>query len=134
MSDFHGIFYWNELNTRAPEDAAKLYAELFGWTVEAMPMEDGSRYHVAMKDSQPVAGIFDMRPHDFLDGVPDHWFSYIAHDDVDAAVEAVVAKGGSVQRAPFDVPGTGRIAIVQDPVGAMVGLMTPEPMDEQQAP
>lgn len=124
----HGTFIWNELNTRAPEEAVKHYAALLGWDFEAVPMEDGATYYVAMQGQQPVAGIFDMRTLSFLEGVPDHWFSYIAHRDVDAAVADFEKAGGSVRRAPFDVPGTGRIAIVVDPVGAPVGLMTPEPM------
>ena len=124
----HGKFIWNELNTRSPDDAVKHYSQLLGWTFETVPMEDGSNYHVAMLGQEPVAGIFDMRSLSFLDGVPDHWFSYIAHDDVDQAVADFEKAGGTVRRPPFDVPGTGRIAIVVDPVGAPVGLMTPEPM------
>lgn len=126
MSDHHATFCWNELNTRNPEAAVKHYGALLGWQFQASPMMDGSTYHVAMKGDQFVAGIFDMRALDMLDGVPDHWFSYIAHDDVDQAVKDFTAAGGSVRRAPFDVPGTGRFAIVVDPVGAVVGLMTPE--------
>lgn len=126
MSDHHATFCWNELNTRDPEGAVKHYGALLGWSFQSAPMQDGSTYHIAMKGDQMVAGIFDMRPVAILDGIPDHWFSYIAHDDVDAAVEEFVAAGGSIRRPPFDVPGTGRIAIVGDPIGAMVGLMTPE--------
>lgn len=129
MTQPHGIFYWNELNTTKPEEAAKHYAALLGWHIETMPMGDGTDYHVAMLDGQPVAGIFDMRQHEDMKGMPEHWFSYIAVDDVDVSVEAFVAAGGAIKRPPFDVPGTGRIAILTDPVGAAVGLMTPEPMD-----
>ena len=31
-------------------------------------------------------------------------------------------------REPFDVPGTGRIAILKEPGGAAIGWMTPAPM------
>ena len=37
----------------------------------------------------------------------------------------VQAAGGAVLRAPFDVPGVGRICIITDPGGARLGLMTP---------
>lgn len=126
--DGHATFCWNELNTNAPEEAAKHYAALLGWQIMDVPMESGEVYRLAMQGDVPVAGIFDMRTQEFLKGVPDHWFSYIAVENVDKSVEAFVAAGGSVRRAPFDVAGTGRIAIVVDPVGAVVGLMTPEPM------
>ena len=58
-------------------------------------------------------------------GTPAHWFSYIAVDDVDASCAAVKAGGGQVTGEPFDVEGVGRIAMVQDPNGGMVGIMTP---------
>ncbi|THH37245.1 VOC family protein [Aliishimia ponticola] len=128
MSQLHGTFCWNELNTRDPDGAAHHYASLMGWQIETAPMADGSNYHVAMRGDTPVAGIFDMRPHAFMNGMPDHWFSYIAHDDVDRAVTDFEAAGGAVRRPAFDVPGTGRIAIVVDPIGAVIGLMTPGTM------
>ena len=45
--------------------------------------------------------------------------------DVDAAVAETTALGGEIRRPPFDMPGIGRIAIVADPTGAVMGLMTP---------
>ncbi|WP_299791502.1 hypothetical protein [uncultured Marivita sp.] len=44
--------------------------------------------------------------------------------DVDAEVAKTEQMGGEIMRDPFDVPGIGRIAIVKDPAGAMVGLIT----------
>jgi len=58
---------------------------------------------------------------------PSHWLSYIAVDDVDTRVASVAGAGGTVVRAPWDVAGVGRIALVQDPSGAMIGWMTPSP-------
>ena len=42
---------------------------------------------------------------------------------MDAAVAKVAGAGGKVLQEPFDVEGVGRIAIVADPDGAVVGLM-----------
>ncbi len=55
--------------------------------------------------------------------MPEHWFTYIAVDDVDSRVAKVEAAGGMVIRPPFDVPGVGRIAIVKDKGGAVCGWM-----------
>ena len=35
------------------------------------------------------------------------------------------AAGGEIRRPPFDIPGIGRIAMIADPTGAALGLMTP---------
>ena len=124
MSETHGKIWWSELMTRDAEGACAYYAATCGWTFDRMPMQ-GSVYHVAMAQGQPVAGIIDMTGMPGMDALPPHWFTYIAVDDVDAATQATEAAGGTVIRAPFEVEGVGRIAILTDPTGAAVGLMTP---------
>ena len=123
----HGHIHWNELNTWNAEQAKGFYAATLGWTCERFPMADGGDYTVCMMDGEPVAGIFEMRKELGMEGLPDHWFTYIAVDDVDTCIEGVAAAGGTIRREPFDVPGVGRIAIVQDAVGAVVGWLTPAP-------
>jgi predicted enzyme related to lactoylglutathione lyase len=44
--------------------------------------------------------------------------------DVHAEVEKTQRTGGEILADLFDVPGTGRIAIVRYPTGAMVGVIT----------
>ncbi|MEM8787802.1 MAG: VOC family protein [Pseudomonadota bacterium] len=127
MSENHGRIRWSELMTRDPEAATAYHTKVCGWAFEAMEMEDGQTYHIASTpDGMPAAGVMDMRPMEHLAQVPPHWFTYIAVDDVDAAVAETAAAGGRVQRAPWDVPGVGRIAILADPTGAVMGLMTPQ--------
>ena len=71
-----------------------------------------------------LGGIMGMAP-GLPPGVPPHWTSYLAVDDVDAGVASLRKLGGHVIREPWDVPGVGRIAIVTDPQGAVLGLITP---------
>ncbi len=119
----HAHFYWNELNTRDPQGAMAFYGETLGWTFDAMP--DGDLTYWICKDGDtPVGGIFDMSREGF-DGLPPHWFAYVAVEDIDACVEKITKAGGRLKRPPFDVPGAGRIAIVEDPNGAVLGWMTP---------
>jgi predicted enzyme related to lactoylglutathione lyase len=61
--------------------------------------------------------------------MPPHWMTYVAVDDVDGAVRTTREAGGTVHREPFDVEGVGRIAIIADPTGAVLGIMTPVPME-----
>ncbi len=127
MSDTHGMVWWTELMTRDVEGAIGYYGDVCGWTFDTMEMMDGlGTYHLAKKGGQPVAGIMDMSSMTHLEGVPAHWFSYFAVDDLDAAMAATKSAGGKVLRDPFEVPGTGRIVILQDPTGAAMGMMTPE--------
>ena len=47
---------------------------------------------------------------------------YITVDDLEAAVAAAEANGGSVITPPGDVPGQGRYAAVRDSEGSEIGL------------
>lgn len=129
MSLTHGVIWWSELMTRDVPGALKYYGDVCGWVFDAMPME-GMTYQIAVAHGRPVAGIMDMAAVDGMAGVPAHWFTYIAVADVAAASAATVKGGGEVVRPAFDVPDVGRICIVRDPTGAVVGLMTPAfPLD-----
>lgn len=124
MSKPHGTVHWSELMTRDVAGAKAFYTALCGWEFEVMPMEDGE-YHLAMQDGVPVAGIMDMTGMPGMDEVPPNWGTYLAVADVDAAVEMARGSGGAVLQEPFDVPDTGRIAMLSDPTGAAIGIMTP---------
>lgn len=121
----HGAFMWNELMTNDVEKAKSFYRATIGWETEEMKMPSGS-YWIAKADGKMVGGMMNMTgvtpP-----GTPPHWFAYIEVDDVDARVKKIAANGGKLIREPFDIPDVGRIAIVADATGAMVGWMTPKP-------
>jgi uncharacterized protein len=53
------------------------------------------------------------------------WLTYIQVANVDAAALKAVELGGKLLEPPTDVPNTGRIAIIEDPEGVHVGLITP---------
>ncbi len=124
MSDTHGKVFWTELMTPDVEAAKAYYAKICGWSYMSMPMPDGGDYTLGMLGETPMAGIMAIQ-----DGEDPDWMSYFAVDDLNAAVAATEAAGGTVLRPPFEIPGTGRIALLVDPTGARLGLMTPEPMD-----
>ncbi len=125
MSDTHGAVWWTELNTRDIDKALAYYKATLGWDFDTMKLDNGEDYHIAMLDGRAIAGLLDISNSEFHKGMAAHWCSYFAVDDVDAIMRTTVAAGGSVRRAPFDVPGIGRIAILVDPSGAVMGMMTP---------
>ena len=124
MSDLHGTVHWNELMTADVEAAKAYYSTMCGWTFDSMPMPEGT-YHVAKKGDQMICGMMDLADMGDQAQMPPHWLMYLAVDDVDAATKATEEAGGQVYRAPWDVPGVGRIAIIADPTGAGLGIMTP---------
>jgi predicted enzyme related to lactoylglutathione lyase len=124
MAWTHGNFYWNELLTKDVERAKRFYADTIGWTYEAMPMQDGVSYWVAMHGGKPVAGLFPTDRPEYKQ-LPEAWMSYLAVDDVDARVKKATAAGARLMKPVFDVPKVGRIAILTEPGGAGVGWMTP---------
>lgn len=119
----HGTFCWNELLTRDADKAKKFYRSAIGWKFDAMKMPGGT-YWVAKVGDKPVGGVMTMSGAKFK-GVPEHWMSYLAVDDVDARVKKAKKGGAKIMHAPFDVPGVGRIAILRQPGGAVLGWMTP---------
>ena len=118
----HGTFYWNELATTDVDGAKAFYSEVIGWKFDEMPMEGGAYW--MLKAGDDMAGGLMAMPSAVPDGTPPYWMSYIAVDDFDAAVAKVSGLGGTVLTEPFDIP-VGRMAVIQDPQGAVISLMTP---------
>ncbi len=129
MPDTHGAVFWTELMTWDVEGAKRFYEKICGWTFTSVPMGPGNPdYVLGMKGERPIVGMIDMNESSDDDAAEPFWMSYFAVDDVDAAVDETIASGGTLKRKPFEVPGTGRIAIVTDPTGAVFGIMTPAGM------
>lgn len=128
MSEIHGMVWWNELMTRDIPGALDYYEAICGWRIEPMHTPEGA-YYLCSQGDKPMAGIMDMSGMSHLDGVPPHWFTYVAVEDLNVALEQTLAYGGVVQRDPWEVPGIGRISIVTDTTGAAVGLI--QPTDQQ---
>lgn len=127
MTD-HGAFHWNELRTRDVAAAKVFYTDVIGWTAEdmAMPGDGEGTYTIFSNGAGPVGGMVDMTAMMPAE-VPAHWAAFVAVDDVDGAVAKTETGGGKVLMPAFDVPDIGRIAIVEDPTGAAIGIMTPAP-------
>lgn len=116
----HGAFSWSELATTDTAAAATFYSGLFGWTVKEMGAEMGD-YRVANVGDTGVAGIMSMPPG--APPMPPHWGCYVTVDDVDATLAQCAALGGKTVMPPMDIPGVGRMAVIQDPQGAVLSIM-----------
>lgn len=130
MSDTHGAVFWTELMTRDCEAAMAYYGTVCGWEFTTVPDPMGGAYHIGLRNGEMIVGIMDMTRIEGTAGVPPHWLSYFAVDDLEQAVARTQAMGGKLLRPIFEVPGTGHIALIEDPTGAALGLMKPAPMQE----
>lgn len=114
-----GSMVWHELTTDDPAKAAHFYETALGIKIETT--ETPMPYSTLMVHDHPVAGIFKLTPE--MVGVPSSWNVYFGTDDVDATARKVQAVGGILIREPFDIPGVGRMAVIQDPQGAVFQVM-----------
>lgn len=123
MSDHHGRFIWFELMTPEPDAASAFYGAVLGWTVADSGMA-GMDYRLASVASVPVAGLMEMTREMCAEAEPG-WMGYVGVDDVDATVAEVTRIGGAVLRPAEDIPDIGRFAVIADPDGAALVVMTP---------
>ena len=117
-----GAIAWNELLARDVDGAVSFYGALFGWTAQTMPMAHGP-YTVLMQGGTPVGGIMSLETLN-LPSVPPHWMHYLLVDDVDAALAKAESMGGKVCTPGTSIPGVGRFAIFNDPVGTHTAIFS----------
>jgi uncharacterized protein len=116
-----GCFSWAELSTTDPAAAATFYAQLFGWKINA-PIAEMGDYRVVNVGETAVAGI--MPPPPGAPAMPPSWGCYVTVADVDQTVAKCQSLGGNLLVPAMDVPGVGRMAVLQDPQGAVLSVMT----------
>ena len=117
--------WWHELNTWEPEMALAFYGRTLGWQFEAAPLPDGASYWIAHQDGRAVGGIFALTAPDY-EGIPSHWMTYMTVPDIRQAESATARAGGEVMRPAARVPGVGKLSVVSDSTGALIGLIEPE--------
>jgi hypothetical protein len=119
-----GTFCWPELNTTDVAAAKAFYSALFGWSSSDSPIPQGGVYTMLKLSGQDVGAMSTLQ--NDMPGVPPHWMSYVAVTDADETVKSATALGGNVIAGPFDVMTAGRMAVIQDPTGAMFSVWQPK--------
>ena len=118
-----GVFVWDELMTTDVEAAKRFYGEVVGWESRDQDMGPGGVYTLFSSGGVDRAGCFPL-PEEGQ--VPPSWMTYIGTADVDATAAKAKELGAEIKKEPLDVPTVGRLAILADPQGAVVGLFQPE--------
>jgi predicted enzyme related to lactoylglutathione lyase len=118
-----GTFCWAELGTPDPAAAKRFYTSLFGWTAEDRPIGPDEFYTMLHRKGRSVGALYRQDP--AQQGAPSHWLSYISVASANDATRHAKELGGTALMDPFDVLDVGRMALVQDPTGAVVALWEP---------
>ena len=130
---FEGSFIWYELITTDQDAAIDFYSKVIGWTSADFPSND-FRYSILSVGDRGVAGAMKIPDDALAQGGHPAWLGVVGVTDFDATVERITAAGGSVHKAPDNIPTVGRYAVVADPGGAIFELLSPEPMDKEPPP
>ena len=115
-----GAFSWNELMTSNPAAAAEFYGSLFGWVIKDMG-EAMHGYRVVNVGESGIGGITAFPPD--APPMPPHWGSYVTVTDLAATLSKCGALGGQVIMPGIDIPNVGRMAVIQDPQGAVLNVI-----------
>jgi uncharacterized protein len=117
-------FIWYELLTSDPAAAAVYYGAVIGWTAADSGVP-GMDYRILSMKGSGVGGLMPIPAAAAKGGMKPSWLGYIGVANVDKSIASIVAAGGTVHMPPADIPAVGRIAMVADPQGASIYIMTP---------
>jgi uncharacterized protein len=117
-----GSFCWVELATSDQPGAKRFYNELFAWTANDVPIGPDDFYTMFQLRGRDVAAAYTLRPDQKEQGVPPNWMLYVATGDADSTAEKAAGLDGKILAPPFDVFDVGRMAVIQDPTGAVFAV------------
>lgn len=115
-----GAVSWTELQTPDPAAAARFYGELFGWNIKDMGEAMGG-YRVITVGEAGIGGITGMPPGSKATCA--QWGAYVTVANVEEVLARCAALGGKTLVPPMDIPTVGRMAVLQDPQGAVISVM-----------
>jgi predicted enzyme related to lactoylglutathione lyase len=114
-----GTFSWPELATTDQKAGVAFYKALFGWDVKEQPIGPTEVYSMFQVRGKPVGAASTQQRQERQLGVPPHWNSYVTVANVDESAKKAESLGAKVFMPPFDVMDAGRMAVLQDPTGAV---------------
>jgi uncharacterized protein len=115
-----GVPCWVDTSQPDPNAVLDFYGGLFGWDFEdVMPPDSDGNYFIGRIRGGDVAAVGSIP-----EGLPSvaAWNTYVAVESADDTASKVRDAGGSAVLEPFDVPGSGRMAVFADPEGAVFGV------------
>lgn len=118
VKDVHGTMGWQECHSKDVNKSREFYARTFKLEPVKLPAP-GMEYWTFNRGKEQVGGVMQE-----TQAPMSYWLAYFSVDNTDKAVTAVKTGGGKVMQDPMDTP-YGRLAVVQDPFGAVFALVQP---------
>lgn len=125
-----GRFVWYDLVTDDVTAASAFYGDLFGWEFEAIP-DHPNQFMLIRSGGVSIGGLVHLK-REHPDSSHSQWVGSLSVANVDSMVERWRQQGGTVIGGPVDLEGRGRVALVEDPQGAVLALVRTEDGDPPQ--
>ena len=121
-----GMFSWADLATPDRQGSAHFYTEVLGLEATEVPVSESMVYVTMSKGGKSAFALFQMdgEMKERTGGHPT-WTSYFTVESADDTAQRAGDLGGAVINEPFDVFDSGRMAILQDPTGAVFAVWEP---------
>lgn len=125
-SQLEGKIIWHDLITDKPEQTKTFYQELFGWEFEELTLAGGLfgkiNYTLIRHNNKLIGGMVDQTKLQVKNDIS-QWVVLMSVKNIDKAVEEVESSGGTIFSPATDLGERGKIAIVADPQGALLGFI-----------
>lgn len=121
ISHKQGTPCWVDLSARDDDAAREFYSALFGWQDDPLSIDPDLCYHIAKVRGLDVAAIYQQSESEKMGGAS-QWRTYFAVASADETASRARQAGGKVLLEPFDVADAGRMAVLQDPQGAVFAI------------
>lgn len=120
-----GQFVWHDLVSPNPKASLEFYKNVFGWTSTALGSNE-TTYHTIYSNGKAIGGISKLDP---SYGTVGEWIGSMSVSDVSNAVKYNKEQGGKTIFNTMNAKGRGKVALVQDPQGAIISFIRSESGD-----
>lgn len=114
-----GSISWHEFHSAQPDASARFLSEILEGDVITRSRGEASEYTTVMSQGLHVAGGVHLD----VDEDP-HWSTYLRVPNVDVVCELALECGGSVRHEPSGILGLDRRAVISDPTGATLTVIS----------
>lgn len=120
-----GTIGWIDLAVNQAEEVRDFYSKVVGWKHEPVGMGDYNDFAMTSPESgNAVAGICHARGTN--EGLPSQWLIYITVENLEESIACCNESGGKVVFGPKAMGDYGSFCVIQDPAGAVAGLIEPK--------
>jgi uncharacterized protein len=120
-----GAISWVDLAVNNAEELRDFYSKVVGWNHQALSMGEYDDFIMTTPESgKGIAGVCHARGSNA--GLPAQWLIYITVENLEKSINQCNESGGKVIFGPKDMGDYGMFCVIEDPVGAVAGLIQPK--------